>query len=171
MKPGIGMADIPPEVATMDSSLAGAAAATMPQGDAAPVAPLPAPFTQPTRPIPPGVQLATPAALVPQAPTIQNVPEADLGLTFNQAAVAKLKVRRNFTVTRPPRSVTFRVFDVWGKGEHLGRVHRAVDESDAISQIVAALNITNTEQWMFQSRLVPEMGETTIPSVPTPQPM
>lgn len=165
---------VPPDPAMMDPALAAAAGAVPPPGFMPPnpaMAGLEMPANPPPPPPPP-----------PGVATQVSTANSDDNIEFNQTALMKLKVRRNFSVLRPNRPVTFRSFDVWGRGEYLARVKRAVDESDAISQVVAGLGIQNPEQWMFQAKLwqTPTLPDANIlestasavrPGLPQPVPL
>lgn len=104
---------------------------------------------------PPNVQMAAPSveSLVAQG-AVQDAAATD-GIIMNEHAAQKLGLRRRPVIEQKVVQHRFAHFQVFGKRELLGTCTKAVDESDAIAQMVAAYKITDTEQWMFVAKKIP----------------
>ncbi len=82
-------------------------------------------------------------------------PQVD-GIEFAPDAAAEFKVVGDAMFKVPPRPVSFRAYHVWGLrgGRYLGKVKAAVDESDAISQMISAYKAKAPEQYMWRAEAV-----------------
>ncbi len=82
-------------------------------------------------------------------------PQVD-GIEFAPDAAAEFKVVGDARFKIPSRPVPYRAFHVWGLrgGRYLGKVKSAVDESDAISQMITAYKAKAPEQYMWRAEAV-----------------
>lgn len=140
-------------VATQESALSnGIAAGVLAAASAAipPNEPMVIPHQPPT-----GVQMAAASIEMLTAGGAVQEAQAKDGLILNEFAAQKLGLKRRPLIEQKVIAHKFAHYQVWGKGELLGTATKAVDESDAIGQMVQAYKIVKPEQWMFQVKKVP----------------
>lgn len=141
-------------MATQESALTSGVAASVMAAASAAIPPGQGVQFMPPPPPNPHIQMAAPSleALGAQGAAADALGD---GIIMNEHAAAKLGLRRAPMIEPKIVPHKFAHFQVFGKNELLGTVTRAVDESDAIGQMVKAYKIVGTEQWMFVAKKIP----------------
>lgn len=85
--------------------------------------------------------------------TAPDEPVADNGVEAIDASVFGTRKTRGPVRSGKPQVVNYKSYIVSTRGRDVARIKKAIDESDAIAQVVKAFRISEPENYNFQCRI------------------